>query len=107
MVLSDSLVLIPQRERIAQLAIRHRLPTVVSLRRDAEAGGLLAYGYNDADLQRARAAIIDKIFRGARPADLPIQGPSKFDLVINLKTARALGLTLSPQIYALANEVIE
>jgi len=107
MVLADSLVFIPQRERIARLAIDGRMPTMVIDRPSVEAGGLVAYGENRAALQRTRAAIIDKILKGANPADLPIAGPTQFDLVVNLKTARAIGLPIPESVLQQATEVIQ
>ena len=104
---SDSLVLLPQRERISQLAVQHRLPTMVSDRIYLQAGGLMSYGLNLEDQNRARAVIIDKILQGARPADLPIEGPTKFDLIINMKTAQALGLTIPPSILQQATEIVQ
>jgi putative ABC transport system substrate-binding protein len=96
-----------ERARIAELASRYRLPMLCGLRPYAEAGGLLSYGpiYSD-NFERA-AVLVDKILRGAKPADLPVEQPTKFELVVNLKTARALGLTISPAILARADEVIE
>jgi putative ABC transport system substrate-binding protein len=107
LVLSDSLVFIPQREQVARLAIAGRLPAMVIDRLAVEAGGLVAYGENRAALQRTRAAIIDKILKGANPADLPIQGPLEFDLVVNLKTARAIGLTIPDSVLQQATEIIQ
>jgi putative ABC transport system substrate-binding protein len=106
MVLADSLLFIPQRARIAQLAIDGRLPTMVSDRRDVEAGGLVSYSANLTDQHRARAAYIDKILKGANPADLPIEGPKRFDLILNLKTAQAIGLTIPESVLQQAEEVI-
>jgi putative ABC transport system substrate-binding protein len=106
-VLSDSLILQPQRERICQLAIQHRLPTMVSDRIYVQAGGLISYGLSLSDQNRARAALVDKILRGAKPADLPLEGPTKFDLIINLKTAQALGLTIPKSVLEQATEFIQ
>jgi putative ABC transport system substrate-binding protein len=106
-VLSDSLVFIPQRERIARLAIDGRLPAMVIDRLGVEVGGLVAYGENRAALQRTRAAIIDKLLKGAKPADLPIEGPTQFDLVVNLQTARAIGLTIPESVLLQTAEVIQ
>jgi putative ABC transport system substrate-binding protein len=92
---------------IAEAALRHRLPSIGTLRRSAEAGFLMSYGPNISDMFRISADYVDKILRGAKPADLPVQQPTKFELVVNLKTAKALGLTIPPSILARADEVIE
>ena len=92
---------------IAGLATQHRLPTIGGAKAFAEAGGLLAYGPNLSDLYRRAAILVDKIFKGAKPGDLPIEQPTKFELVVNLKTAKALGLTIPPSVLARADDVIE
>ena len=102
----DSLVN-AQRLRINTLALTARLPTMFPQREYLEAGGLMSYGANFRDLNRRAADYVDKVLRGAKPADLPVEQPTKFDLVINLITARALGLTVSPTLLARADEVIE
>jgi putative ABC transport system substrate-binding protein len=96
-----------QRLRIADLAIKHRLPLVAQLRAYAEAGALLAYDSNWRQMYRQVAMYVDRILRGAKPADLPVQEPATFDLVINLKTAKALGLTIPPSLLARADQIIE
>jgi len=98
---------IANRVSINTLALRMRLPTIHSYRDNLEGGGLLSYGTDVADLYRRAASLVDKVLRGAKPADLPVEQPTKFDLVINLKTAKALGLAVPPTLLALADEVIE
>jgi len=93
--------------RISVLALGARLPSMSGFREFVDAGGLMSYGANLPDQFRRSAEFVDKILRGAKPADLPIEQPTKFDLVINLKTAKVLGLTVPPTLLALANEVIE
>jgi putative ABC transport system substrate-binding protein len=95
------------RQRIADLATKHLLPTVYASRNYVEVGGLMSYGPNFADLHGRAASYVDKILRGAKPSDLPVQQPTKFELVINRKTANALGLTVPPTLLAQADEVIE
>jgi len=92
--------------RILAFAAVHRLPTVHQLRENAVAGGLLSYGTSRPQLSRRAAVYIDKILQGAKPADLPLEQPTKFELVLNLKTAQALGLTMPPSLLLLADEVI-
>lgn len=95
------------KTRINTLALSARLPTIQLLRENVEAGGLMSYGPNFPDLFRRAADMVDKILRGAKPADLPVEQPTKFDLVINLTTAKALGLTIPSTVVARADEVIE
>ena len=106
LVMNDPM-LAAQRERIVDLAAKHRLPGIFELREFAEAGGLLSYGPNLADMDRRLATYVDKILKGAKPDDLPIEQPMKFALVVNLKTAKALGLTIPPSILLQADQVIE
>jgi putative ABC transport system substrate-binding protein len=94
-------------KRLAELAIAHKLASVVTDRQYAEAGGLLSYGTSRVDLFRRGATYVDKILKGAKPADLPVEQPTKFQLVINLKTAKALGLEIPPTLLSRADEVIE
>jgi putative ABC transport system substrate-binding protein len=100
-------IFVPLFERIAQLGLRYRLPMISAPKEFAEAGGLLAYGASQTDLARRAMFYVARILRGARPADLPIEQPTKFELVINLKTAKALGLTIPPSLLARADQVIE
>jgi putative tryptophan/tyrosine transport system substrate-binding protein len=95
------------RVRISTLALGARLPTLHGFREYVEAGGLVSYGPNIPDLFRRAADLVDKILRGAKPKDIPVEQPAKFDLVINLTTAKALGLTIPPTLLARADEVIE
>jgi putative ABC transport system substrate-binding protein len=105
-VLVDAM-LVDQRTRIADLAARRHLPSVYGLMDFVEAGGLMFYGANDSDRFRRAAIFVDKILKGANPAELPIEQPTKFDLVINLKTAKALGLTIPQSLLIRADQVIE
>jgi putative ABC transport system substrate-binding protein len=95
------------RVRINILALAARLPTIFIAREYVEAGGLMSYGANFLDLYRRTDEFVDKILRGVKPADIPVEQPTKFDLIINLTTAKALGLTIPPSLLALAAEVIE
>jgi putative ABC transport system substrate-binding protein len=95
------------RRQIAETATRHRLPAVYGAREFADAGGLASYGTDRVSLFRRAAIFVDKILKGARPEDLPVEQPTRFELVINLKTARMLGLTVPPSLLATADEVIE
>jgi putative ABC transport system substrate-binding protein len=99
--------LVANQGRIIALALAARLPTIHSFREFVEAGGLMSYGPNFPDLFRRAAEYVDKILRGAKPADLPVEQPTKFDLVISLKTATALGVEVPPMLLARADEVIE
>src|SRR5262245_3351761 len=95
------------RQLIADLALREHLPTIYASREFVEAGGMMTYGVSYPDLYRRAAGLVDKIFKGAKPSDLPVEQPTKFELVINLKTAKSLGLTIPPSLLARADEVIE
>jgi putative ABC transport system substrate-binding protein len=105
-VLADRLFL-HHRERIMNFAVQHRLPGVHAYRELVEAGGLMSYGPSYADLHRRAATYVDKILKGAKPADLPVEEPTKFELVINLKSAKAIGLAIPESFLARADEVIE
>ena len=96
-----------ERRRLVDLAAKNRLPAVYSSRESVDAGGLMAYGPNFADVFRRAATYVDKILRGAKPGDLPIEQPTKFTLVINLKTTKALGLTIPQSLLQRADEVIQ
>jgi putative ABC transport system substrate-binding protein len=106
LVLASAFVL-AERQRIAELAMRHRLPTMFLQREPVEAGGLMSYGPDQADLYRRGAIYVDKILKGARPADLPVEQATKFELLINLKTAKALGLTIPQSVLLRADRIIE
>jgi putative ABC transport system substrate-binding protein len=98
---------VANRAFIMGLAKRYKLPTIYQFRRFAAEGGLISYGPDTADIFRRSAAYVDRILKGAKPADLPVQNPSKFELVINLSTAKALGIEIPPSLLARADEVIE
>jgi putative ABC transport system substrate-binding protein len=100
-------LIITNRARINTLALAARLPMMHGIREYVEAGGLMSYGPNFPDLWRRVGDLVDKILRGAKPADIPVEQPTKFDLVINLITANALGLTVPDKLLALADELIE
>jgi len=103
---NDSVV-IANRIQVVQLAAKHRLPAIYATRDFVDAGGLLSYAAHYPDLYRRAAAYVDKIFKGAKPADLPVEQPTKFEIVVNLKAASALGLTVPSTLLARADEVIE
>jgi putative ABC transport system substrate-binding protein len=102
-----SAVLVEHRRRLAELAATSRLPTMHNARPFVEAGGLMAYAPSRLDIRRRAAVYVDKLLKGAKPADLPVEQPMKFELVINLKTAQALGITVPPALLMLADEVIQ
>ena len=110
---ADGLLVLPgpqsfyDRQRIAARALRHRLPSMALFKEFAEVGGFMGYGASIPDNSRRAATYVDKILKGAKPADLPVQLPTKFELAINTRTAKALGLTIPPTLVTLADEVIE
>jgi putative ABC transport system substrate-binding protein len=106
-ILAENTRFIADRRRIADLALMHRLPMMVAAKEYAEAGGLISYGTDYPDLFRRAATYVNKILKGAKPGDLPVEQPTTFELVINLKTAKALGLTIPPSLLQRADQVIE
>jgi len=107
LIVESSSMLFTSRTRLADLALRNRLPTMFAQREYAEAGGLMAYSADFLDLFRRTAAFVDKILKGAKPADLPVEQPTKWEFVINLKTAKALGLTIPQTLLQRADQVIQ
>ena len=95
------------RKQIAGFAAQNRLPAIYGLREFVDAGGFVSYGAHIADLYRRAAMYVDRIFKGAKPSDLPVEQPTKFELMINLNAAKALGITVPPSLLARADEVIE
>jgi putative ABC transport system substrate-binding protein len=102
-----SIMFFSERERLVELAAKHRLPAVYPWREPVDAGGLVAYGPNLPDLSRRAASYVDKILKGAKPSGLPVEQPTKFELVVNLKAAKALGLTIPQSVLARADHVVE
>ena len=107
LIVTGSNFAITHRELIIKLVSQHRLPTVYPIRFFVAAGGLISYGPDAIDPHRRAAGYVDRILKGEKPADLPVQAPTKYELVINLKTAKALGLTIPPSVLTRADEVIE
>jgi putative ABC transport system substrate-binding protein len=106
LILPDGIFL-SQRRQIAELAVKRRLPSVYGTPEYAEAGGLMTYSPNRLDQQRRAATFVDKILKGAKPADLPVEQPAKFELFINLRTAKAIGLTIPPSLLQRADQIID
>ena len=106
-IVPNTVLFLGERRRLVALAAKHRLPALNTFREFVDAGGLMSYGHNQANLNRRAANYVDRILKGARPADLPVEQPTRFDLVINLKSAKALGLTIPPSVLARADQVIE
>jgi len=107
MVLASPIFKFPNRRRLPDLALRHRIPTMFFISSYVKAGGLISYGVSFTKLFRRAAEYVDKIAKGAKPAELPIEQPTKFELVVNLKTAKTLGITIPPSILLRADEIIE
>jgi putative ABC transport system substrate-binding protein len=107
LIVTGSSLAIAHRELIISLATRYRLPNISPFRYHPAIGGLASYGPNSVDNYPRAAAYVDRILKGEKPADLPVQAPTKYEFVINLKTAKALGLTIPPTLLATADEVIE
>jgi len=107
LLVAPMVILFEARTRIIQHAAQSRVPTMYPWREAVEAGGLVSYATDLHDMYRRAAVYVDKILRGVKPADLPVEQPTKYELVINMKTAKALGLTIPPSLLARADEVIE
>ncbi len=106
LVVVHNAFMLGQQREILRLAATRRLPAIYQLRQWVDAGGLLAYGPNPADMSRRAARYVDRILKGAKPADLPVEQPTRFELIVNLKTAKALSLTIPPAVLARADEVL-
>ena len=103
----DDALLFTQRTRIVKLAAKSRLPAIYGFREFVDAGGLMSYAANTSDMYRRAAAFVDKILKGAKPADLPVEQPTKFEFVINLKAAKQIGLTIPPNVLTRGDKVIK
>jgi putative ABC transport system substrate-binding protein len=106
LILPDG-IFVSQRRQIAELAVKRRLPSVYGMGEYAEAGGLMTYSASFLDMHRRAAAFVDKILKGAKPADLPVAQPTKFELVINVRTAKAIGLAIPPSLVQRADQIID
>jgi putative tryptophan/tyrosine transport system substrate-binding protein len=106
-LVATSAFMFVHRQAIVDLAAAHRIPAIYDLQNFVEPGGLMSYGVNSGEMERRAAVYVDKILKGAKPADLPVEQPTKFELVLNLKTAKALGLTIPPSLLQRADQVIE
>ena len=106
-VLLSSPLISTSSNQLADFVVRNRLPAISPFRRFADAGGLMSYGPDFDDFRQRSASYVDKILKGSKPGDLPIQQPTKFELILNLKTAKALGLTIPPLVLLRADEVIQ
>ena len=106
---ADAVIVQPSlpTKRVAQLALSYRIPAICTFRDFAYDGGLMAYFADEAEMYHGAAVVVDKVLKGATPADLPVEQPTKFELVINLKTAKVFGISVPPNLLALADEVIE
>jgi putative ABC transport system substrate-binding protein len=107
LIVLPDLMFFDHLRRLVDLAARNRMPSMHGYRAFADAGALMSYGTSDSDLFRRAAVYVDKILKGARPADLPVEQPAKFELVVNLKAARALGLTIPQSLLIRADRIIE
>jgi putative ABC transport system substrate-binding protein len=107
LIVAPDALFLTQRVQIADLATRHRIATMYELRDFVEAGGLISYGARSVDLYRQGGALTGQILMGKKPADLPVLQPTKFELAINMKTARAFGLTISSGLLSIADELVE
>ena len=105
-MLGTSFILISQRKQIVELAVKSRLPAIYYAAEWVEEGGLMTYGVSYTDLYHRAATYVDKILKGAKPADLPVEQPTKFEFIINLKAAKQIGLTIPPNVLARADRVI-
>jgi putative tryptophan/tyrosine transport system substrate-binding protein len=106
LVLADAVVLERNQQTIVDLALKHRLPAIYPWTSYTEIGGLMSYGTSILDMHRRSAYYVDRILRGAKPADLPVEQPTKFEFIVNLKAAKQIGLTIPPNVLARADKVI-